>query len=83
MEMTDCTTTSSSAANRGLTAEGLTAKANAEQLALVIADKMRARCKPMGLPKWRQWVSAELSRMSPLLRSMVRAALEAKARGSR
>lgn len=75
--------TRSSAAKSCLSAEGLTAKANAEQLALVIADKMRARCKPMGLPKWRQWVSAELSRMSPLLRSMVRAALEAKARGSR
>lgn len=74
---------STSAAKHGLTAEGLTAKANAEQLALVIADKMRARCEPMGLPKWRQWVSAELSRMSPRLRSMVRAALEAKARGSR
>lgn len=73
----------SSAANRGLTAEGLTAKANAEALALVIADKMRARCKPMGLSKWRQWVSAELSRMSPLLRSMVRAALEAKARAGK
>ena len=72
-----------SAARRGLTAEGLTAKANAEQLASAIADKMRARCKPMGLPKWRQWVSSELSRMQPLLRSMVRAALEAKARGSR
>jgi len=75
--------TRSSAARRGLTAEGLTAKANAEALALAIADKMRERCKPMGLPKWRQWVSAELSRMSPLLRKMVRAALEAKARGSR
>lgn len=72
-----------SAAKHGLTAEGLTAKANAEALALAIADKMRERCKPMGLPKWRQWVSAELSRMSPLLRKMVRAALEAKARGSR
>lgn len=72
-----------SAARRGLTAEGLTAKANAEQLALVIADKMRARCKPMGLPKWRQWVASELDKMSPLLRSMVRAALNAKARGSR
>jgi hypothetical protein len=68
-----------SAARRGLTAEGLIAKANAEKLAGEIADKMRARCKPMGLPKWRQWVSAELSRMSPLLRSMVRAALEARA----
>jgi hypothetical protein len=73
----------SSAARRGLTADGLIAKANAEQLAGVIADKMRARCKPMGLPKWRQWVSSELHKMPPLLRSMVRAALEAKARGSR
>ena len=74
---------STSAAKRGLTAEGLTAKANAEQLALAIADKMRGRCKTMGLHRWRQWVSSELSRMSPLLRKMVRAALEAKARGSR
>lgn len=72
-----------SAANRGLTAEGLTAKANAEALALAIADKMRARQESMGLQPWRKWVSAELSRMSPLLRKMVRAALEAKARGSR
>lgn len=72
-----------SAAKSCLSAEGLIAKERAEQLALAIADKMRARCKPMGLPKWRQWVSAELSRMSPLLRSMVRVALEAKARGSR
>ncbi|MCG6540195.1 hypothetical protein MCB86_08920 [Pseudomonas sp. KSR10] len=69
----------SSAARRGLTADGLIAKANAEQLAGVIADKMRARCKPMGIQPWRKWVSAELSRMSPLLRSMVRAALEARA----
>lgn len=81
--MTASTTTKSSAAKKCLSAEGLIAKGRAEQLALAIADKMRARCKPMGLPKWRQWVSAELSRMSPLLRSMVRAALEAKARGSR
>lgn len=70
---------STSAAKRGLTAEGLTAKANAEALALAIADKMRERCKPMGLPKWRQWVSVELSRMSPLLRSMVVQALKARA----
>ena len=68
-----------SAARRGLTAEGLTAKANAEALALAIADKMRARCGPMGLPKWRQWVAGELSRMQPLLRSMVSAALKARA----
>lgn len=81
--MTANTTTTSSAVKRGLTAEGLTAKANAEQLALAIADKMRARCKPMGLQPWRTWVSRELDKMSPLLRSMVRAALEAKARGSR
>lgn len=73
----------SSAARRGLTAEGLTAKANAEQLAGVIADKLRARHQAMGLQSWRKWVSAELGRMSPLLRSMVRAALEAKARGSK
>ncbi|MFG3398678.1 hypothetical protein ACQKEK_02420 [Pseudomonas sp. NPDC077408] len=73
----------SSAAKRGLTADGLIAKANAEQLAGVIADKLRDRCKSMGLQPWRQWVSAELAKMSPLLRSMVRAALAAKARGSR
>lgn len=68
-----------SAARRGLTAEGLTAKANAEALALAIADKMRERCKPMGLQPWRQWVAGELSRMQPLLRSMVSAALKARA----
>ncbi len=73
----------SSAAKRRLTADGLIAKANAEQLAGVIADKLRARHSSMGRLKWRQWVSGELSRMPPLLRSMVRAALEAKARGSR
>lgn len=81
--MTASTTTRPSAAKNCLSAEGLIAKERAEALALVIADKMRARCKPMGLPKWRQWVSAELSRMSPLLRSMVRAALEAKARAGK
>lgn len=69
----------SSAAKRGLTADGLIAKANAEQLALAIADKMRARCKQMGIQPWRQWVSSELDKMSPLLRSMVRAALRARA----
>jgi hypothetical protein len=69
----------SSAAKRGLTADGLIAKANAEQLAGVIADKMRARCKPMGLQPWRKWVASELDKMSPLLRSMVRAALTARA----
>lgn len=77
--MTASTTTTSSAAKNCLSAEGLIAKGHAEQLALAIADKMRARCKPMGLPKWRQWVSSELSRMSPLLRSMVRAALKERA----
>jgi hypothetical protein len=75
--------TGSSAARRGLTADGLIAKANAEQLAGVIADKLRGRYQAMGRLKWQQWVSSELSRMQPLLRSMVRAALEAKARGSR
>jgi hypothetical protein len=69
----------SSAAKSCLSAEGLIAKERAEQLALAIADKMRARCKPMGLPKWRQWVASELDKMSPLLRSMVRAALKARA----
>ena len=39
MEMTDCTTTRSSAAKRGLTAEGLTAKANAEAHALAQAGE--------------------------------------------
>jgi len=72
-----------SAARNCLSAEGLIAKERAEQLALAIADKMRARCKPMGLPKWRQWVAGELNRMHPLLRSMVRNALEAKARANR
>ena len=69
----------SSAAKRGLTADGLIAKANAEALALAIADKMRARYKQMGIQPWRQWVSSELDKMSPLLRSMVRAALTARA----
>ena len=79
MEMTASTTTRSSVARRGLTAEGLTAKANAEALALAIADKMRARKEQMGLQPWRQWVSGQLGRMSPLLRQMVLAALAARA----
>lgn len=73
----------SSAARRGLTADGLIAKANAEQLVGVIADKLRDRHQAMGRIKWQQWVSRELDKMSPLLRSMVRAALAAKARGSK
>lgn len=71
--------TGSSAAKRGLTADGLIAKANAEQLAGVIADKMRERCRPMGLQPWRKWVASELDKMSPLLRSMVHSALKARA----
>tara|TARA_Y100000114_G_C11485498_1_gene197367 strand:+ start:134 stop:355 length:222 start_codon:yes stop_codon:yes gene_type:complete len=68
-----------SAAKHGLTAEGLTAKANAEALALAIADRLRARQESMGLQPWRQWVSGQLDRMSPLLRQMVLAALKARA----
>lgn len=78
--MTASTTTTSAAARRGLTADGLIAKANAEQIAGVIADKLRARHASMGRQRWQQWVSAELGRMSPLLRSMVVAALKARAR---
>lgn len=77
--MTVCTTTRSSVARRGLTADGLIAKANAEQLAGQVADKMRARCKPMGLQPWRKWVSSELAKMPPLMRSMILAALKARA----
>lgn len=69
----------SSAANRGLTAEGLIAKARAEELAGQAADKMRERCESMGLHRWRQWVSSELAKMSPLMRSMIIAALKERA----
>lgn len=68
-----------SAARRGLTAEGLIAKARAEELAGLAADKMRERCKPMGLENWRKWVSGELEKMSPLMRAMIVAALKARA----
>lgn len=68
-----------SVARRGLTAEGLIAKARAEELAGQAAGKMRERCESMGLPKWRQWVSSELDKMSPLMRSMILAALKERA----
>lgn len=68
-----------SAARRGLTAEGLIAKARAEELAGQAVDKMRERCESMGLTAWRQWVSSELDKMSPLMRSMILAALKARA----
>ena len=81
--MTESTTTRSSAAKSCLSAEGWIAKERAEALALVIADELRDRHQAMGRQKWQQWVSRELDKMSPLLRSMVRAALAAKARGSK
>lgn len=66
-------------AKSSLSADGLIAKARAEQLALEIADRLRARQESMGLQPWRQWVSRQLGRMSPLLRQMVLAALKARA----